>query len=491
MRWAGAFHRAGVTRGDTVVTMLPNSFEAYYAWLGVGWLEAIEVPANNMYRGHMLQYLLEDSEAELLVISQRYVDRLESVAGALSHLKTVVVFDTDGAPPPNLPFHVITGDEFLDGAALVDEPRGPSYYDVGAMIYTSGTTGPSKGVLVPWGELIQAALILPDSFVAEGEAYYSIYPVFHLSGKCGLYISTHHEAHLVIREQLSITQYWDDIRRFDVRSAGLVGPIASMLLAMPPADDDADNPLDKIAMGPVIPEIDEFMRRFGIGNITTGYGMTEIGFPIGAPWNPPNPNTCGRRREGAPHYEVKVVDEHDEEVPVGTVGELIVRSRDPWVMNSGYWKLPAKTAESWRNGWFHTGDGFMEDDEGWLYFVDRLSDTLRHRGENVSSFEVEAGILEHPAVGEVAVVGVPSELGEDDVKAFIVCKADTTLEPHELIDFLAPRMPKFMIPRYIELIDSLPRTDATFRVRKVELRTQAAGDATWDRVAAGHAIPDV
>jgi crotonobetaine/carnitine-CoA ligase len=251
----------------------------------------------------------------------------------------------------------------------------------------------------------------------------------------------------------------------------------------PPRPDDIDNPLERVMMGPIIANIDEFMQRFGVKKVATGFGMTEIGFPLVSGWDPPNYRTCGRRREGPPHYEVRIADEWDEPVQLGNVGELLVRSGDPWVMNAGYWRLPDATARAWRNGWFHTGDVFVEDGQGWLYFVDRKKDALRRRGENISSFEVEKGINAHPEVVESAVVGVPSSLGEDDVKAVIVRSPDSTLTGEELLAWLTDRMPKFMLPRYVEFVDALPKTDGTFRVQKYKLRDAGITGSTWDREA--------
>jgi carnitine-CoA ligase len=345
-------------------------------------------------------------------------------------------------------------------------------------------------VLVPWAELCEGPRAMPENFITEGGAYYTVYPAFHLSGKVGLYTSAFYAARLIIRETFSPADFWNDVREHDVHSMGLLGPMAAMLLMMPEQPDDADNPVDNVMMGPIIPNIEEFQRRFGIQNIGTGYGMTEIGFPLASGgYDLPNPKTCGRRREGYPGYEVKVVDEHDQEVGPNEVGELVVRSYEPWVMNAGYWGMPDKTAEAWRNGWFHTGDGFMYDEDGNFYFVDRMKDALRRRGENISSFEVEAGINQHPAVQETAVIAVPSELGEDEVKAVCVVAQGQSVTPEELIEFLAPRMPRFMIPRYLEFVDALPKTDATFRVRKVELRENALNENTWDREKAGIKLP--
>lgn len=487
LRWAGMYRSVGLDAGQTVATMLPNSFDAYHAWLGAAWLRAIEVPINNMYRGRMLRYLLENSEARICLISERFVDRLAEVASELTWLETVVVLDwsDERRELPELPFRVVYAAEALSRATLAGDEPGPAHHDISAMIYTSGTTGPSKGVLVPWAELWQFAAVQPPDLLEEGDPYYAAYPAFHISGKSALCIAARFSGHIVVRESFSPSHFWDDIREHGVRSAALVGPMVNLLMLSPPCPDDADNPLENVFMGPIIPEVEEFKERFGIRRVGTAYGMTEIGLPLSAGWEPANPRTCGRLREGAPGYEVRVVDEHDEDVGPNRLGELVVRASDPWVINAGYWRVPEKTAEAWRNGWFHTGDGFSYDEDGNYYFVDRMKDALRRRGENISSFEVEEGVGQHPAVAECAVIGVPSELGEDEVKAVIVLHAEQTLMPEELIDYLVPRMPRFMIPRYIEFVDELPKTDATFRVRKVELRENALNGRTWDLERAG------
>jgi crotonobetaine/carnitine-CoA ligase len=324
---------------------------------------------------------------------------------------------------------------------------------------------------------------MPVDLIERGDPYYSVYPAFHLSGKVALYVAAIKRGSLVLRETFSVAEFWNDMRAHKIKAAGLLGPMASFLMAMPELDDDANNPVEKVVMGPIIPNVEDFKKRFGIKHVATGYGMTEIGFPLVSGWDPPNPRTCGQRREGPPYYELRVVNDNDEPVPLGTPGELVVRSGDPWVINRGYWRQPEKTAESWRNGWWHTGDVFVEDEDGWLFFVDRKKDALRRRGENISSFEVEAGISAHPDVLEVGVVGVASEHGEDEVKAVVVRSEGSTLTEPELVEWLTPRMPKFMIPRYVEFAASLPKTDATFRTQKFVLREQGITAATWDREA--------
>jgi len=177
---------------------------------------------------------------------------------------------------------------------------------------------------------------------------------------------------------------------------------------------------------------------------------------------------------------VRLVDEHDEPVATGEVGEMIVRTREPWALNGGYYKMPEATVAAWRNGWFHTGDAFRCDDEGWYYFVDRMKDAIRRRGENISSFEVENHVLQHPAVVECAAVGVRTEHGDEDVMAVVVVK-DVGFDPRELVDFLAPRMPRFMVPRYVRVVEDLPRNETTRRVRKHDLRDEGITPTTFDR----------
>jgi crotonobetaine/carnitine-CoA ligase len=481
--WSDAFRRLGVAPGDTVVTMLPNSFVAYEAWLGAAWLGAIEVPANNGYLGDTLRHLVNDSQAAVLVIAKRFVDRLAGVAADLPHLRTVVVPDAEpGDDLPDLPFEVVDGPRFFQGATPADDLPGPLHHDIAALIYTSGTTGPSKGVLVPWAELNEFARMPPAGMIEEDGGYYTVYPAFHVSGKAMLYLSARYGGHIAIRETFSLSEFWPDIRRFGIKAAGLVGPMAALLMLAPPSPDDADTPLEKVFMGPLIPQVEEFKERFGVV-VGSGFGMTEVGVPLGTDgFNLANATSCGRVRPG---YQVRIVDEHDEVLPVGSVGELVVRSDEPWCITPGYFHQPERTAEAWRNGWFHTGDGFRCDEDGNYYFVDRMKDAIRRRGENISSFEVESGVGQHPAVQECAAIAVPSELGEDEIKVLVVAMAGRDLDPGELLDFLEPRMPKFMLPRYVEVVASLPKTDATFRTRKVELRAAGLNDATWDREARG------
>jgi crotonobetaine/carnitine-CoA ligase len=218
-----------------------------------------------------------------------------------------------------------------------------------------------------------------------------------------------------------------------------------------------------------------FAARFGI-KVCSVFNMTEISSPIWTAWDVKDPQSCGRVREG---FECRVVDANDCEVPNGEIGELVVRSEDPWTLMAGYYKRPDATAEAWRNLWFHTGDLFRRDEQDNFYYLDRIKDSIRRRGENISSLEVEREIDDYPGVLECAVVGVPSELGEEEVKVTLVSSAETPVEPPALIEFLLQRLPPFMVPRYVEILEGLPKTP-TEKVRK-ELLRESGSDGVWDR----------
>ncbi len=487
LAWAGGYRGLGVGPGSHVVTMLPTSMESYSAWLGLSWVGAVEVPINTAYKGRMLRYAIEQSRADALVISRQYADRLAEVAEDLERWPLVVVPDAEDVS--DLPFEAVPGPEFLAAPAWEDDRHGPAAHDVGCIIFTSGTTGPSKGVLVPWGQMYYGVLGPPEDALLPGESYYSSFPTFHMSGKYSLYIPIARDARLVLRESFSAGHFWDDIRRFECTYTTIVGPMARFLLMQPEREDDARNPLRGVTAAPLSPEVEEFKKRFDV-RATTGFGMTEVGGILGSDgWESSNWRSCGKVRRGPPGFEIRLVDEYDEEVALGEPGELIVRTDEPWALNSGYFGMPEKTAEAWRNGWFHTGDVFVRDGDGYFYFVDRLKDCIRRRGENISSMEVEAYVHEHPEVLECAAIGVPSEYGEDEVKICVTVKPGFDLEAWDLLEFLAPRMPRFMLPRFVEVVGELPKTEATNRIKKAELKREPLNDNTWDREAAGFELP--
>ncbi|HEX7095937.1 MAG TPA: AMP-binding protein [Acidimicrobiales bacterium] len=478
--WAGAYRRIGVGAGDHVATLLPNGVDAHLAWLGLGWLVARDVPLNNALVGELLHDALLRSDATVLVVDASFASRLAELP-PLPELRTVVVIG-DADLDRSRGYDVVTLEEFLDGATPPDDLVGPVYRDVAVVLFTSGTTGPSKPVLVPWANVYQFWSWVPEDTLHEGEALYCPLPVVHNSGRSSLNYALVRGATFVYRERFSGTAFWDDVRAHDCKAAALVGPLTAFLHAQPPRPDDADNPLRAVICGPLIPDIEGFKARFGV-KVATCYGMTETGVSLTTDWDHGPVTACGRKRPDYPWPEVRIVDENDEPLPVGEVGELVVRAAEPWSLNAGYYKMPEATAAAWRNGWFHTGDAFRCDEDGNYHLVDRLKDAIRRRGENISSFEVENIVRGYPGVADCAAIGIRDELGDDEVMVVVEPAEGATIDPPALREWLEPRMPKFMLPRYVD-IGTLPRNATTQRVRKYELRERGITPTTWDAQAA-------
>jgi len=482
--WAAALRTLGLGAGDTILSMQPNRPGALMSWLGAAWLGAMDVGVNTDYRGSMLSYVVAHSQAATAVVGEEYVSRLLESLDEGSKLRTIVVPDAVGALPDGGGVTVVAAEDILRGPAPREDLTPPSPWDICYIIYTSGTTGPSKGVLTPWEQLhAQTLACLPIEELGPDDAYYCPFSLAHGGGRMPAYLMALVGGRLVVRDRFSGSDFWSDVRKHGCTATALLGAMSAFLMHQPPQADDSDNPMRSVVMLPLLPEHLEFAERFGV-RLRTTFSMTEISVPIVSDWDPADHRSCGKVREGYPGVDVRIVDEHDMEVPEGSVGELIVRTSEPWTMNAGYFRMPEATVAAWRNGWFHTGDGFTRDAEGRLYFVDRVKDAIRRRGENISSFEVEAGVNAHPDVVESAAVAVPSEWGEDEVKIYVVRAPGSTLTAAELVDWLEPRMTPFMIPRYVEFRDDLPKTEATLRVRKVALRASGINEHTWDRLAA-------
>jgi crotonobetaine/carnitine-CoA ligase len=298
---------------------------------------------------------------------------------------------------------------------------------------------------------------------------YGPFPPNHIGGRLFVCLGIEAGVPTLTRHVFSASAFWRDVDRHRATTVGLVSAMASILLTAPPAADDADHPLREALMVPLIAEHQEFATRFGV-RLCTSFNMTEVSIPITSDWTIEEWRSCGTVRAGTPGYEVRVVDEHDYPLGPGQVGELVCRTQEPWALNAGYYRRPNETARAWRNGWFHTGDAFRYDQEGRFYFVDRVKDAIRRRGENVSSFEVEAEVLDHPDVVGCAAIGVPSELGEEDIKLYVVRCPGSDLTESELVEHVAAKAASFMVPRFVEFVESLPRTDGTNRVKKSVLR---------------------
>jgi len=475
-RVAASLQALGVKQDDFVLSWLPNGPHAIAVWFALNYIGAVYVPVNISYRGRLLAHVIKNSGARLMIADARLAERLTEVETAA--IDTLVA--VSGSPPPGLiGIRGLTEDALASATGEpADPPRAIMPWDTHAVIYTSGTTGPSKGVLSSYRHLAATTEAI-DTVTSDDRALVNL-PLFHVGGTSGVYRMLVRGASIALVEAFDTQTFWDTVRRTGATTMTLLGAMIPFLMKAPPTAGDRDHPFRQAVMVPLADDAAEFTARFGV-DIYTVFNMTEISCPIVSERNPDVLKTCGRVRAG---FEARVVDENDVEVPHGTVGELMVRADEPWTMNHGYNANPEATARAWRNGWFHTGDAFRRDEAGNFFFVDRMKDAVRRRGENISSFEVEAEIGAHPKVRESAVVGVPSEFAEDEVMAVISPVPGADIDPLEIISFLTPRLPHFMVPRYIRLLAELPKTP-TQKIEKHVLRADGVTSDTWDREQAG------
>ena len=464
----------GVKQDDHVVSWLPNGQDALRTWYAINYLGAVYVPINTAYRGGLLAHVIENSDAELIVAHRDLAPRLEDVPTA--RLKTLVRVAGDASPCAGLTAH--GADALAPRDAEPPELARPLQpWDVQSIIYTSGTTGPSKGVLSSYAHLTATGEALP---LGPEDRYMANLPLFHVGGTLPCHTMLARGGSVSMIESFRTETFWDMIRDTETTFVILLGVMAQFLAKQPPSPGDADNPLRLVCLIPYDFDATDFSARFGV-QVMSLFNMTEVSVPIVTGLDPTIVHAAGRPRAG---IEARIVDDNDCEVDVNVAGELIVRADAPWVLNSGYYKNPEATAKAWRNGWFHTGDGFRRDADGNFFFVDRIKDAIRRRGENISSYEVEAEALAHPDVNECAAVAVRSEVSEDEVMIVVAPAPGRSLDPAALLEFLVPRMAHFMLPRYIRVVEALPKTP-TAKVRKLELRETGVTRDTWDREAAG------
>ncbi|HVW31682.1 MAG TPA: AMP-binding protein, partial [Acidimicrobiia bacterium] len=461
-RAAGALAAAGVRPGDRVALFAPNGADWLRAWWGTTWLRAVVVPVNTAYRGEMLRHVCTRSGAVRAVVAAGLAPRFPA-AGL------------------DLPCTDVAG--LAGGAPLPPADPAPEVWDTHSIMFTSGTTGPAKGSITSYLQLhMTGKWFGSDVGLGPDDVWLLDLPLFHQAAQAACAAALAVGAQVAVRSAPSMADYWAVARQTGATIALGVSAMAKFLLAQPPGPADRDHRLRIMAMSPLPPDPPAFVERFGLEGLITAYGSTEVSAALVSPLGLPlRPGTCGVPRPGV---EIRIVDEHDVPVPPGEVGELVVRAERPWELSGGYVGDPGATVAAWRNGWFHTGDAFRAEPDGYYVFHDRYKDALRRRGENISSFEVERELLAHPAVAEAACVAVPGDLADDEVKVFLVPVAGADLDLAQLVGFLAGRMAHFMVPRYYEVVDALPKTE-TMRVRKHVLRERGNGPATWDREAAG------
>lgn len=481
---------AGAEAGDRVLIMAANSSQFLRTWLGAGVGGTIEVPINTAYEGVFLEHQMVTSAPRWAVIDDVHAEKFLAVADSAKVIEKFWVIDTGSR---DAALATLTGagwaaapwEELAGGARPGREWQTPSPRSQASIFFTSGTTGPSKGVAMPHAQMYffgQEVVCLQR--VTADDVYFTCTPLFHGNAQfMAAYPALIAGARLVCRPRFSASRWVDQLRESQVTVTNLIGVMMDFIWKQPARPDDADNRLRSVFAAPTASSILEgFRARFGIEAFVEVFGLTETSAPILSPYGEDRPAGAAGL-QCADWFDIRLVDpETDREVPVGEIGELVVRPKHPWTCSMGYYGMPDKTVEAWRNLWFHTGDALRKDADGWFYFVDRYKDALRRRGENISSYEVETGLLGHDAVVECAVIAVAaeSEAGEDEVMAYVV--TNRPVEPAELWAFCEGRIPAFAIPRFIRIVDSMPKTPSE-RVQKAQLRALGITEDTHDRLA--------
>jgi crotonobetaine/carnitine-CoA ligase len=479
LRAANGLVDIGVRPRDRVALMMGNRPEFIWTHLGIVFLGALSVPVNTSQRGQALRHVLEDSGAVAVVADGSLRAPVLAASEDLEELRAVVV-DT---PRQGRRFTRTLEELFDHPASELDLAATDPVGGVGIM-YTSGTTGPPKGVVATRYDTAPLQALLDTLGIRPGETLYTTLPLFHgnalLVSMLGSMLL---DARLALGQRFSASRLWDECRRYDAVEFNALGAIVNILLKQPPHADDRDHPVRVVASAGCSAEAwTTFERRFGV-RIVEWFGMVDA--PGCLVNDAGRVGSMGRPVAGV---EFRVVDDADRPVPPGTVGELVFRH--PAGRLTHYHGLPDATEDAYRGGWFHSGDLAEVDADGFFYYRGRKKQSIRRRGENISAWEIESALSAHPAVAESAAYAVASELGEDEVKVAVVLRPGASLEPAALLDHCSGRMAHYAVPRYVEFLDQLPKTE-TQKVRYADLRDRGLTRDTWDREAAGYRVARV
>jgi len=489
-RAANTLLKLGVKKGQHVGLMLGNSAEHLAVFLGLGKIGAVSVPVNTAARGDLLRYYMSHGDATLVVVDESLAPRLAEVLHELPLVHSVVVLGAEGkavaAESLNLPKPAHDLATLLAAASTEDPGADVHCSDLLMLAFTSGTTGPSKASMLP-----HAAALTYGTSAAEAQGYresdifYICLPLFHNNALLAAFAAALVcGGSVVISQRFSASRFMDEIRHSRATITNFLGAMSNFLWSQPPRAEDTDNQLRLVSMSPMPGFIPEFEQRFNL-KAMSNYGLSDFGtvsaFVPGAPVS--KLGSIGKARRD---FELRIVDDDDFECTTGEVGELVIRSHEPWRATTGYYKMPEATLAAHRNQWFHTGDRARCDADGYFWFVDRKKDCIRRRGENISAYEVEQVIARFDAVSNVAVFPVKTPEGDEEVGASVVLREGQNLSEEDLVRHCARNMSYFMVPRYLQILPELPVT-VNQKVEKFRLKQgmESALDQVWDRERSG------
>ena len=479
-RIAHGLLEAGVTSGAHVAVMMRNTPELLLLYFALGKIGAVAVQIHVAARGAQLRHLLTSAHCEWLAVEAGLLAEVRGVVEDIAELRTWIVLGDESRSKRSskrlLPFETLLSENNA-------QPNLPVRFSDPAFIcYTSGTTGPSKGVVFSQARALLGAIGLAAAHgYCDTDVIYVCLPMFHMSGmQAGIYLALVTNASVELTAGFSASTFWQSVRSAQATTTGLLGSMTAVLWSRPPSPNDSAHSLRLCLTQPIPTYAREFERRFRM-RFVSSYGLTDFGSPTAYTLvDPPSKlGSTGRLRSG---WDLRIVDEDDFDVPCGSVGEIALRCNIVEGASAGYYGMPAETLMAFRNGWFHTGDRGRLDADGYLWFVDRLKDSVRRRGENISAFEVEQCLLGHPAVAEAAVFGVRADTAEEEIAAVVVLRTEQRSSEADIARYCEGRIARFMVPRFIRIANELPRT-ASQKIEKFRLRqfAERSIDSYWDR----------
>lgn len=461
-QWCSWLTQLGLAPGECVASLMPLSIDSYLLWIAASLNGLWEVSINRELRGEFLRHPLRNSGCRYCFVRPEDASLLpdNDVTGV-----EAIVVARGQRPAATLPASAIT--------------HLPTYRDVACIVYTSGSTGPAKGAIIRWAQMASIIGRTPREWLHGGDIMYAPWPMFHITGRSPIVAMTDVGGQVVLREKLSVSDFWADIKAYGC-SSSTVGTAVPLLLNVPAGPADADNPLVS-GYGNTSGAINlQFQARFGV-RLMTCYGSTETGFPVvNRQLDADSVTLAGYLRPG---YQMQVVDADGGALPAGEAGELLIRADVPEMLMGGYLNMPEASADVLRDGWYHTGDMVRITAEGAVQFVDRLKDTIRRYGENISSTALETDLLRLAEILECAVLGLDSPVSGKEILLLVRHREGDRATPQAVFQLLEPLYPKYMLPSYIRLVDAFPKTP-NGKIQKPLLRQQLQLADCWQSPAA-------
>jgi crotonobetaine/carnitine-CoA ligase len=477
-RMANFLKSLGGERGKVIAILMKNSPRWLDVFFGAQKLGMCAVPTNIQLRGDGLAYIFNHSEADYIAIDLDLYHSYEAIRDKLEHPHKLIIDTTDQQSKDGIPGSAVLLERAYEQGISDQKPQveiNPEDYCM--MLYTSGTTGRAKGVPTKYSRtMIKTMIIMARATLKKSDVYYTCLPLFHANALIlTVTMAMGAKAKVALYEKFSARKFWDDIRESGTTVFNSIGAMIPILMKQPERPNDLDNKVKHVLSAACpLAMWEPFEKRFGI-RIYEGYGSVDGGGFITLNAGNAPPGSMGKPLFG----RYRLVDDEGRDVPTGTPGELIFWAGREKERQVEYYKDEKATESKMKEGWLYTGDLVYADEKGNLYFAGRKTESLRRKGENISAYEVEQAILEHPEIVEAAVYAVPSDLAEDEVMAAIVPLEDKKPDPFEIIRFLQDKLAKFAIPRYWRIMKEMPKTE-TQRVIKGLLEKEGVTPDTID-----------